>query len=237
MHTNTVVIPTHIQKSLVRWAVRETMGLIMLAALLFISAGRWNWGMGWALVALTAAWIGGTAWVVIPHHPELLAERIGPKQGSKSWDTVILGFTGMNMLAKCIVAGLDMRYGWSTGISLALQVAALLVAAAGYALVVWATGANAYFSQYVRIQTERGHTAVTGGPYQWVRHPAYVGIILFELASPILLGSAWALIPGVLSAMLYVARTALEDKTLQAELPGYPAYAARTPYRLMPGVW
>ncbi len=227
----------HTQRGVVRWAVRETMGLVMLALLLFLSAGRWNWGMGWALVILTGAWIAGTALVVIPQHPELLAERVGPKQGSKKWDTVILGVTGMDMLVKCIVAGLDVRNGWTVGFPFALQIVALLVALAGYAIVVWATGTNAFFSQYVRIQKERGHTVVKGGPYRWVRHPAYIGIILFELASPLMLGSWWALIPGGLSACLYMVRTALEDRTLLAELEGYPAYAAQTPYRLMPGVW
>jgi protein-S-isoprenylcysteine O-methyltransferase Ste14 len=225
------------RRGVVRWAVRETMGLVMLALILLLSVGRWNWGMGWALVALTAVWIGATAWVVIPHHPELLAERTGPKQGSKTWDTVILGLMGVNMLIKCIVAGLDVRNGWTTGFPQALQIAALLTAGGGYAIVVWATGANAFFSQLVRIQKERGHTVVTGGPYRWVRHPAYVGTILFELASPLMLGSWWAFIPGGLSALLYVVRTALEDRTLLAELEGYQAYATQTRYRLIPGVW
>jgi protein-S-isoprenylcysteine O-methyltransferase Ste14 len=89
----------------------------------------------------------------------------------------------------------------------------------------------------VRIQKERGHAVATGGPYRFVRHPSYVGGILFELAAPILLGSWWALIPGMLNAILFVVRTALEDKTLQAELDGYQDYAARVRYRLLPGVW
>ncbi len=237
MNTTAAIAPTNIRRSLVRWAVRETMGLVMRAAILLLSAGRWDWGMAWALVGLTALWIGATAWVVMPHHPELLAERVGPRPGSKTWDTVILSITGTSMLVKCVVAGLDVRNGWTTGLSLPVQLAALAVAAVGYALAVWATGTNAFFSQYVRIQKERGHMVVSGGPYRFVRHPAYVGIILFELASPILLGSMWALIPGGLSAVLYVVRTALEDKTLQAELEGYPAYATHTRFRLIPGVW
>ena len=89
----------------------------------------------------------------------------------------------------------------------------------------------------VRIQEERGHTVATGGPYQFVRHPGYVGAIMFQLGSPIALGSLWALIPSGLSAILYVIRTALEDRTLQEELDGYSDYAQRVRHRLLPGVW
>ncbi len=117
------------------------------------------------------------------------------------------------------------------------QIGALLLVIAGHALVVWATGVNAYFSQVVRIQTERGHTVVSNGPYRYVRHPAYAGAILLVLSAPIALGSWWALIPGAICAVLMILRTALEDKTLQAELPGYLEFTQHTRYRLLPGVW
>jgi protein-S-isoprenylcysteine O-methyltransferase Ste14 len=100
-----------------------------------------------------------------------------------------------------------------------------------------ATASNAFFSQIFRIQKERGHTVATGGPYRFVRHPGYVGTILFEIATPIMLGSWWALIPGGLSALLYLVRTALEDKALLDELDGYKEYAQKVRYRLLPGIW
>jgi len=237
MNTNTPAKQAETKRGAVRWLVRETMGLLILAALLFLSAGRWDWWMGWALVGITALWIGGTALAVIPRYPALLAERVGPRKGAKPWDTTIMSIIGVLMLIKLLLAGLDLRYGWTTSFPFSLQIIAMIVAALGYALVVWATGTNAFFSQVVRIQTERGHIVVTGGPYQFVRHPAYIGTILFELATPVMLGSWWALIPGGFSAMLYVVRTALEDNTLQAELKGYKEYAGRTHYRLLPGVW
>jgi protein-S-isoprenylcysteine O-methyltransferase Ste14 len=59
----------------------------------------------------------------------------------------------------------------------------------------------------------------------------------FELVTPIMLGSLWALIPGVLAALLTIIRTVIEDKTLQEELDGYKEYAQRVRYRLLPGVW
>jgi protein-S-isoprenylcysteine O-methyltransferase Ste14 len=224
-------------RSVVRWIVRQVMGLLMLAVILFLPAGRMDWVMGWALVGIMLAWSTATALVAILRAPELLAERVGPKKGAKTWDTVIMSIVGLTTIARCVVAGLDERSGWTTGISLPLQIAMLAVAVLGYALVVWATAANAFFSEILRIQKERGHTVATGGPYQFVRHPGYVGTILFELAVPVMLGSWWALIPGGLGALLFVVRTALEDRTLLEELDGYREYAQRVRHRLLPGVW
>jgi protein-S-isoprenylcysteine O-methyltransferase Ste14 len=226
-----------ITRGVVRWLVRETMGTAILIAILFLCAGHWDWVWGWTLVIVTVLWIGGTAVTVIPRNPELLAERVGPRKGTKTWDTAILGAYGLVGIVRYIVAGLDVRYEWTTGFSAALQIIALIVTALGYGLIVWATAANAFFSQVVRIQTERGHTTITDGPYQFVRHPAYVGIILVELGMPLMLGSWWALVPSVLSVPLFFIRTALEDKTLQSELPGYKEYAAQVRYRLVPGIW
>jgi protein-S-isoprenylcysteine O-methyltransferase Ste14 len=224
-------------RAVIRWLVREIMGLVMLALLLFFPAGRWDWWAGWAMVGVMGLWVLATALVLIPRNPELLAERIGPKQGSKEWDTAIMSTTGLLMLVKCLLAGFDVRYRWTTGISLPVQVTTLVITGLGYALVVWATAANAFFSQIVRIQKERGHTVVTSGPYRFVRHPGYVGTILVELATPLMLGSWWAFIPGAIAAILYIVRTALEDRTLQAELDGYPAYARQVRFRLLPRIW
>ena len=100
-----------------------------------------------------------------------------------------------------------------------------------------AMAVNNYFSLVVRIQKGRGHTVVTGGPYRTMRHPGYVGGILFQLGTPFLLGTLWALIPAGLAALLLVVRTALEDRTLLNELDGYREYAQQTRCRLLPGVW
>jgi protein-S-isoprenylcysteine O-methyltransferase Ste14 len=225
---------THV---VIRWLIRETMGVLGQAAVLFLSAGCWDWAMGWAFVILTALWVGATALVVIPRNPELLAERLGPRKGAKTWDAMIMSIVGPALIACYIVAGLDVRNGWTTGISPLLQVAALIIIVLGYALTVWATAANAFFSLIVRIQKERRHTVAAGGPYRFVRHPAYVGGVAIYLATPVMLGSLWALIPGGLSAVLMIVRTALEDKMLLNELDGYREYARRMRYRLIPGIW
>jgi protein-S-isoprenylcysteine O-methyltransferase Ste14 len=222
----------------VDWAVKALVARLSVAAILFVSAGRLDWVMGWVFAGLYAAFDIATALVLIPRSPELLIERVRIHQGTKGWDRVLLRVAaGYLPMASWVVSGLDVRFGWSPRIPAGLQIAGLAVTALGFAVVVWAMGSNAFFSVTVRIQEERGHTVATGGPYRYVRHPGYVGAILFQVATPILLGSLWALIPAGLSAPAYVVRTALEDETLREELPGYAGYAQQTRYRLLPGVW
>ena len=135
------------------------------------------------------------------------------------------------------MAGLDTRYGWSPRLLPGLQVGALAAAALGNLLSIWATAVNRFYGRFVRIQRERGHVVISDGPYRYIRHPGYVGQIIFSLASALALGSLWALIPGGLFAALLVLRTALEDRTLQEELEGYREYTRRVPDRLIPHVW
>lgn len=224
-------------KTTLRFAIREIMGVAVVGVALFWPAGRIDWWPGWAMIAILLGWITATAIVILRIYPDLLIERLKPQKGAKSWDTTIMGIIGIASLVRLIVAGLDQRYGWTGDFPIALQIGGLATCVLGYALVVWATAANAFFSQIVRIQADRGHTVATGGPYRIVRHPAYVGTILFELSAPILLASGYALIPGALNAILFVVRTYLEDRTLQTELTGYTDYARQVRYRLLPGIW
>jgi len=222
---------------LLRFAIRETMGTIIVGVLLFWPSRTLDWWPAWAVVAITFLWTLGTGIVIMRTNPDLLAERLGPRKGGKAWDTAIMGTVGMVTMGRLIVAGFDRYYGWTGEFPIGVLVAALVISVIAHALLVWATGSNAYFSQIMRIQTERKHAVASGGPYRFVRHPGYVGSILSELALPILLSSWWAFLLGVVNVALFVARTALEDRDLKNELDGYKAYTDRVRYRLLPGVW
>lgn len=130
-----------------------------------------------------------------------------------------------------------MRFGWSPDLTVASRLVALVVWVLGDVFSKWAAVSNRFYSRIVRIQKDRGHTVVTDGPYRYVRHPGYAGGLVAGLATPIVLGSLWALVAVGVLALLLVIRTALEDKTLHEELLGYTEYAQQTRYRLMPGVW
>ncbi len=210
---------------------------LALGVVLFGLAGRLDWLMGWVLIVLllgvavlNALWAGRK-------HPDLLAERAVGVKAAKAWDRVLAPLVGVGgYLLVCVVAGLDQRFGWSSVPALLTWVG-LGVAVAASIFVSWAMAANRFFSSVVRIQTDRGHAVTSTGPYAWVRHPGYVGMFLMVLALPVMLDSTWALIPGGLTAALTVLRTALEDRTLHEELPGYQEYASRVRYRLLPWVW
>ena len=224
-------------KIVVRYIIRESLGLAVMGVALFWSAGKFAWWPAWAVLVVMFVWILATAAVILASNPDLLIERLGPRKGAKSWDTIIMTLLGLAQLARYIVAGFDQRFGWTGNFALSVQVTALIFCVLGYFLVVWATASNAFFSQVVRIQTERGQTVVNTGPYAVIRHPAYLGAILFELAAPILLASWAALSISILTVFLLILRTALEDRTLRTELAGYGDYCQHVRCRLFPGLW
>lgn len=228
-----------VRQGVIKWIAQAAVGIVGYATVLFLSAGTLHWFWGWAFVIVLGLSLIAHPLILLPINPELLAERQkGTRdEGVKAWDKRITMLSGVLMFLSWIVAGLDYRWGWSPPLPLAVHLAGLLFVVLGYGLFLWAMASNAFFSEGVRIQTERGHTVASGGPYAVVRHPGYVGVIVAHLATPFLLGSLWALIPSVLLAALFVLRTSLEDKTLTAELPGYAAYTQETRYRLLPGIW
>jgi protein-S-isoprenylcysteine O-methyltransferase Ste14 len=231
---------TEVKRSIVSWIVQAALGFVGYSAILFLSAGRLDWVWGWVFLGLLAAILISHVLILVPINLELFAEcSKGIRQeDAKGWDKWIIMFAaGMGTGVAWIVASLDVRFEWSASVPLALHIGGLVSSILGWALFMWAMGANAFFSEAVRIQEERDHTVQTGGPYRFVRHPGYVGAILALLAMPLLLGSLWALIPAGLAAVGYVVRTALEDRTLQEELDGYKEYTQQTRYRLLPGIW
>jgi protein-S-isoprenylcysteine O-methyltransferase Ste14 len=211
--------------------------VLLFGGLLFVSAGRLNWLWAWAYLGLTVAMLALNAAVLMRRSPELVAERSRGMEKAKGWDKTITTLMVIPGLALYVVPGLDVRFGWSAPVALWVHFVGLLIVLLGNLLVLWAMAANTYFAKDVRIQDERSQTVADGGPYRLVRHPGYVGMVIGQLALALVLGSWWTLVPAALSLTCFVARTALEDRTLQAELPGYREYAQRTRYRLLPGVW
>ena len=227
------------RREIIKWIVQSTLGTAAYGLVLFLAAGTWRWGWGWAFVIILTLFMAAHPLMLIPTRPDLLVER---QKGSlaggvKRWDKWLTSLAGGAMMVIWIVAGLDLRLGWTGSFPLLAHLLGLAGVTLGYALFLWAMVSNPFFSEGVRIQTERGHVAISGGPYRFVRHPGYSGVILAHLAMPFLLGSPWALIPAVALAILFVIRTLLEDRTLLAELPGYDEYARRTTHRLLPGIW
>jgi protein-S-isoprenylcysteine O-methyltransferase Ste14 len=222
---------------LVKRVVAVFVVILILDLLLFVPAGRVDWPAAWILSALYGLFLlAYVVWGTLKA-PDLLKERSRVAPNVKRWDKAIMAIYTLLLLATPVLAGLDVGRAERTGIPAALQVIGLVGTVLAGALIFWTVQTNAYLGRMVRIQEDRGHQVVTGGPYRHVRHPMYLGLILLFPCMVLFLGSWWALVPAVLIAVLMVIRTALEDRTLQAELPGYGEYARQVRYRLLPGVW
>lgn len=199
-----------IRAGVTRRTLQMGLTLLVQATLLLGAAGRLDWGWPGVYLGMYVAGIAVNA-LLLRSHPDVIAARAS-SEGAKDWDRVVGGLWALAYLE------------------------VLLLVAAG-ALFSWAMHANAFFATAVRVQPERGHVVIDSGPYAFVRHRGYVGFPGWILSTPLLLPSASAFVPALLAVVLLVIRTALEDRTLQAELAGYPEYAARVPFRLIPGVW
>ncbi len=205
---------------------------IVLGGVLFGAAGRIDVPRLWAYLGVYVVTMLVAVFVL---DPSLYKERVRPGGRRRPWSLHILSALFVAHLA---VAGIEAgRYRWTPPIPVAVECIAFVAFTLCFAVVVWAMHVNRFYSSVVRIQTERGQTVVTGGPYRWVRHPGYAATIVLCLASGIALGS-WAaevvLLP-FLPFLLY--RVVTEDAFLKQNLPGYPEYAARVRHRLLPGVW
>ena len=209
----------------------------VMAGILFTAAGRMDWLAAWFLTILYILFLLIVMVWGFRNAPELMRERGSVASNVKSWDKIIIRLYSLLVTGLFVIAGLDSgRFYWSS-VPIIVQIFAwfgLLITV----VVVWRTMvANTYLSSMGRIQDDRGHQVVTTGPYRFVRHPMYVGVIICMFSIPLILNSLWALIPGILIAILFVIRTRLEDKTLQSELDGYLDYTRKVKYRLIPGVW
>lgn len=211
--------------------------LILQAALLFVAAGTARWLGAWLFLAITVGFLLVNGTLLLRRSPETIAER-GRPANMATWDIWISGaWAVVSYLLLPIAAGLDIRAHAGQTLGLAWNVTAAVVLLAALSFAGWAMAVNTYFSTVVRIQRERGHTVCSTGPYGWVRHPGYVAFIAQTLATPLTLGSRWALIPACVAVALMIARTALEDRVLRAGLAGYEQYTQRVRHRLVPGVW
>jgi protein-S-isoprenylcysteine O-methyltransferase Ste14 len=210
--------------------------ILLMGALYFIAAGslKATWGWVWLAVGLVSLVVGGL--YVLRINPAVINERGRPAERQKSWDKALMLVYLPIYLGAYIVSGLDWRFSWSD-MPLWLHLVGILGTLASGGLTYAAMAHNPFLAQVVQVAEERGHRVATSGPYRYVRHPMYASLLIGWLTMGWLFGSWWAFIPAGLAALILIIRTALEDRTLQTELPGYAEYAAKTRYRLLPGVW
>jgi protein-S-isoprenylcysteine O-methyltransferase Ste14 len=211
-------------------------GLIW-GGLLFWAAGTFYWTRAWLHLGLWILTLAVNLAVLLRWNRAVLAARLKPKRISMKPDKIILPLLLPAVLAVPVIAGLDaMRYQWFCISSLAIY-PGIALHITGDVFLLWAMLVNPYLEKTVRIQAERGHRVITTGPYAFVRHPMYAGVILMFCGIPLVLGALWAFVPVGLTSLALIIRTIFEERMLRRELPGYEAYTRQTRCRLLPGVW
>lgn len=207
--------------------------VLLLSVLLFVPAPGVNWLAGWLYLLLYAAWSALNIVLLSSRSPALLILREEERPAaSETWDKVFVFFGGALLTGLLLVCSAEAVP--SAGLT-PLSAAGFLCLCAAYALATWSLVSNRFAIGVAALQ--RGQVAVDKGPYGSVRHPLYLAAIVFFGCTPAALGSTGGFLPAGLLSAAVAARTALEDRLLLRSLPGYREYAARVPYRLLPGFW
>jgi protein-S-isoprenylcysteine O-methyltransferase Ste14 len=213
--------------------LKFTCGLAAVGAMLFLSAGTWNYPGGWLLLGLLFGPMLLAGFVMFFRSPEFLEKRLDAKE-KQAAQKGVLAFSGLMFVALFVVAGLDFRFGWSK-VPMAVTVAAAVLFLLAYALYAEVMRENAYLSRTIRV--EEGQKVVDTGLYAVVRHPMYMATLLLFTVIPLLLGSWYALIAVAFYPVIIIVRLKDEEALLTKELPGYAEYKKKVKYRLLPFVW
>ena len=224
--------------ALVKMVVRTLVSWLLIAVLLFLGAGRFDWGLGWLFFVIWGVLKLLFIFILRLTDPDLLVERTVRHENTQPYDRIILPVYFIFSFGTILVAGIDGgRFHRSVIMPASLIIMAYIVYLLGNGLASWAVGANPFFSSESRYQEERGQDVVRVGPYRFVRHPAYLAAVLMWPVTGLLLNSWWAVVPGVLAAVMMFIRTVCEDRMLQTKLPGYREYARQVRFKLLPGIW
>jgi protein-S-isoprenylcysteine O-methyltransferase Ste14 len=214
----------------------QSVSLIIGLLVLFASAGKLDWINAWVYVVLVSSyWVISTI-VLARLNPEILNKRGNlVKRGIGSFEKVWLAAYPILTFGNLVVMGLDaVRFHWSF-MPFWLSFVGVLMFVFVAPLAVWAMVVNRFLDWMARIQD--GQYVCVSGPYRIMRHPGYTGLLISVLAYPLVLGSWWGFMLSGIMATMIVIRTALEDRMLQKDLPGYMEYAKQVRYRLIPLIW
>jgi protein-S-isoprenylcysteine O-methyltransferase Ste14 len=212
------------------------IGLAVFGLLVFWPAGTFDYWQGWAFIAVFAAATTIPSLYLAATDPAALRRRMqaGPAAETRPLQKLIISFAFASLGATIVVSALDFRFGWSS-VPAAISVIGDVLVALGLGIAMLVVIQNSYAS--ANITVESGQELVSTGLYGLVRHPMYFGNVVLMVGIPLALGSYWGLlflIPGL--AVLAI-RIVDEEKVLTQDLAGYPDYARKVHFRLLPYVW
>ena len=212
---------------------RFLAGLFMVAVLLFIPAGTWDYPQGWLLMMILFVPMFIAGLVMMKKDPDLLKKRLSVKEKESEQRLVIIS-SGIMFFAAFIAAGLSFRYGLMM-LPPPISVIAALIFLAAYALYAEVLRENAFLSRTVEVQKEQ--RVIDTGLYGIVRHPMYMATVLLFLSMPLVLGSVLSFVIMLAYIPIIMQRIRNEEKVLSEGLKGYAEYKIKVKYRLIPFVW
>jgi protein-S-isoprenylcysteine O-methyltransferase Ste14 len=218
--------------------LQNSIFVVALGALLFASAGTLDWPAAWVFLVVSAIIGPACGLWLAKTDPALLAERLRPtfQADQPAADKKFMLAFAVATLIWLVAIGLDRR-AQASDVPLVLHVLGLAMYLLSTALIMWVFRANSFAAPVVKVQAERHHRVISTGPYAFVRHPMYSGVMLFFVGVPLLLGSWWGLAIAPVFVVLFAIRAGIEERALVEGLPDYADYAARVRYRLVPGLW
>lgn len=222
-----------------RILIQNTVWIVILSLILFVSADDWSWPQGWAFIIENALGAFVVSFWLLKRDPALLEQRMSSplRKDQRPKDRLLIALLGVVYLGWIVTMAVDgHRFAVDTN-PLWGQALGLVAIAACFVLVALAFRYNSFAVPQVRVQSERAQTVVSDGPYRFVRHPMYSGALLLFVGGPMLLGSQWALLGSALLIVLLILRIRGEERVLLQDLPGYEAYTQKVKYRLFPGLW
>lgn len=207
---------------------QSLIGFGALGVLLFVPTGTLYWPAAWVLlVTMTILGFGSGLWLA-KTDPELLAERMSPmmQADQPKADKIFVMAFAATALIWFVVMGLDRRFQ-ASHVPPPLQAIGLLMLVSSIGAMMWVMRKNSFAVPVVKVQTERGQHVIDTGPYAYVRHPMYSAVVVLFVGVPLELGSWWGVAIAPLFVVLFAIRAVIEERALEAGLPGYANYITR----------
>ncbi|MBQ6661911.1 MAG: isoprenylcysteine carboxylmethyltransferase family protein [Firmicutes bacterium] len=208
-------------------------GLLIVGALLFLTAGSFSYWQAWLLLAILFIPMFGAGLVMMKKCPDLLRKRLNVKE-TEDEQRLVIFFSGLMFLDAFLLAGLTYRYGWIRLPGWVSWLAAVLFLLA-YAIYAEVLRENAYLSRTIEVQENQ--KVIDTGLYGIVRHPMYMATLLLFLAMPLVLGSIFSFLVMLCYIPLIARRIRNEEQVLEKGLAGYTEYKKRVKYKVIPRIW
>lgn len=213
--------------------VRYVAVAILLAALLFVSAGSLSYWNAWLYMgALLIPMMFALVYLIV-RDPVLLDKRMRIREKEEKQKKYVKVSLVFFVLSFCI-PGLDYRFGWSS-VPVWLVALATVLVLIGYVMFMVVMVQNTYASRIIEIQENQ--KLIDTGLYSFVRHPMYLAASILYIASPLVLGSFYGIVPMLFLPFLLAYRIRNEEEVLKVGLIGYKEYIRRVKFRMIPYLW